>query len=96
MHIIVDGDISLRHSDADNLRRSDIKGDHMDVTTIKTGDSVSIELNDITKAILEKYKDISFYGDRALSSFTNQAMNRSLKELCKLAEINDPVRITTY
>ena len=87
---------SLRHSDADNLRHSDIKGDHMDVTTIKTGDSVSIELNDITKAILEKYKDISFYGDRALPSFTNQAMNRGLKELCKLAEINDPVRITTY
>ena len=87
---------SLRHSDADNLRRSDIKGDHMDVTTIKTGDSVSIELNDITKAILEKYKDISFSGDRALPSFTNQAMNRSLKELCQLAEINDPVRITTY
>jgi hypothetical protein len=23
-------------------------------------------------------------------------MNRSLKELCKLAEINDPIRITTY
>ena len=87
---------SLRHSDADNLRHSDIKGDHMDVTTIKTGDSVSIELNDITKAILEKYKDISFCGDRALPSFTNQAMNRGLKELCKLAEINDPVRITTY
>ena len=68
----------------------------MDVTTIKTGDSVSIEMNDITKAILEKYKDISFSGDRALPSFTNQAMNRSLKELCKLAEINDPIRITTY
>ena len=87
---------SLRHSDADNLRRSDIKGDHMDVTTIKTGDSVSIELNDITKAILEKYKDVPFKDNKALPSFTNQSMNRSLKELCKLAEINDPVRITTY
>ena len=87
---------SLRHSDADNLRRSDIKGDHIDVTTIKTGDSVSIELNDITKAILEKYKDVPFKDDKALPSFTNQAMNRSLKELCQLAEINDPIRITTY
>ena len=87
---------SLRHSDADNLRRSDIKGDHMDVTTIKTGDSVSIELNDITKAILEKYKDVPFKDNKALPSFTNQAMNRSLKELCQLAEINDPIRITTY
>ena len=87
---------SLRHSDADNLRRSDIKGDHMDVTTIKTGDSVSIELNDITKAILEKYKDAPFKDNKALPSFTNQAMNRSLKELCQLAEINEPIRITTY
>ena len=87
---------SLRHSDADNLRRSDIKEDHMDVTTIKTGDSVSIELNDITKAILEKYKDVPFKDNKALPSFTNQAMNRSLKELCQLAEINEPIRITTY
>ena len=87
---------SLRHSDADNLRRSDIKGDHIDVTTIKTVDSVSIELNDITKAILEKYKDVPFKDDKALPSYTNQAMNRSLKELCQLAEINDPIRITTY
>ncbi|MBP3256807.1 MAG: integrase catalytic domain-containing protein [Bacteroidales bacterium] len=87
---------SLRHSDADNLRRSDIKGDHIDVTTIKTGDSVSIELNDITKAILGKYKDVPFKDNKALPSFTNQAMNRSLKELCQLAEINEPIRITTY
>ena len=87
---------SLRHSDADNLRRSDIKSDHMDVTTIKTGDSVSIELNDITKTILEKYKDVPFKDNKALPSFTNQAMNRSLKELCQLAEINEPIRITTY
>lgn len=87
---------SLRHSDADNLRRSDIKGNHMNVTTIKTGDSVSIELNDITKAILEKYKDVPFKDNKALPSFTNQAMNRSLKDLCQLAEINDPIRVTTY
>lgn len=87
---------SLRHSDAYNLRRSDIKGDHMDVTTIKTADSVSIELNDTTKAILAKYKDVPFPGDRALPPYTNQAMNRSLKDLCQLAEINEPIRITTY
>ena len=87
---------SLRHSDAYNLRRSDIKGDHMDVTTIKTADSVSIELNDTTKAILAKYKDVPFPGDRALPPYTNQAMNRSLKDLCQLAEINEPIRITTF
>ena len=87
---------SLRHSDAYNLRRSDIKGDHMDVTTIKTADSVTIELNDTTKAILAKYKDVPFPGDRALPPYTNQAMNRSLKDLCQMAEINEPIRITTF
>ena len=86
----------LRHSDVNNLRRSDIKGDHIEITTVKTADSISIELNDITKAILEKYKDISFNGDKALPNYTNQAMNRDLKELCKLAEINEPIRITSY
>ena len=86
----------LRHSDVNNLRRSDIKGDHIEITTVKTADSISVELNDITKAILEKYKEISFNGDKALPNYTNQAMNRDLKELCKLAEINEPIRITSY
>ena len=87
---------SLRHSDADNLRRTDVKGEHIEVTTIKTGDSVSIKLNKNALAILEKYKDVPFPGNRALPSYTNQAMNRSLKELCQLAGIDEPIRITTY
>ena len=86
----------LRHSDASNLRRSDIKGDHIEITTIKTADSVSIELNEITKAILEKYKDVPFSGNKALPCYTNQAMNRSIKELCKMAGIDEEIRKTTY
>ena len=66
------------------------------MTTIKTGDSVSIKLNKNALAILEKYKDVPFPGNRALPSYTNQAMNRSLKELCQLAGIDEPIRITTY
>ena len=86
----------LRHSDANNLRRSDIKGDHIEVTTVKTADSISIELNDITKAILEKYKDVPFKDNKALPNLTNQAMNRDVKELCKLVGIDEEIRITTY
>ena len=33
----------LRYSDVFNLRRSDIKGDHIEVTTVKTSDSLIIE-----------------------------------------------------
>ena len=86
----------LRHSDANNLRKSDIKGDHIEVTTVKTADSISIELNDVTKAILEKFKDAPFKDNKALPNYTNQAMNRDVKELCKLAGINEEIRITTY
>jgi integrase len=64
----------LRHSDVNNLRRSDIKGDHIEVTTVKTADSISIELNKVTRDILEKYKDTPFKDNKALPNYTNQAM----------------------
>ena len=86
----------LRYSDVFNLRRSDIKGDHIEVTTVKTSDSLIIELNDHSKAILEKYKDVEFENDKALPVITNQKMNDYLKELSELAEINEPVRQTYY
>ena len=86
----------LRYSDVFNLRRSDIKGDLIEVTTVKTSDSLIIELNDHSRAILEKYKDVEFENDRALPVITNQKMNDYLKELAELAEINEPVRQTYY
>ena len=86
----------LRYSDVFNLRRSDIKGDHIKVTTVKTSDSLIIELNDHSRAILEKYKDVEFENDKALPVITNQKMNDYLKELAELAEINEPVRQTYY
>lgn len=86
----------LRHSDVYNLKRNDIKEEHIEITTVKTADSVSIELNSVTRSILEKYKDVDFAGDKALPVLKNQPMNRDLKELCRIAGINDPVRITTY
>lgn len=86
----------LRYSDVFNLRKSDIKGDHIEVTTVKTSDSLIIELNDHSRAILEKYKDVEFENDKALPVITNQKMNDYLKELAELAEINEPVRQTYY
>ena len=41
---------SLRFSDVRNLKRSDVKSDHIEVTTVKTADSLSIELNKYSKA----------------------------------------------
>ena len=87
---------SLRYSDVRNLKRSDVKPDHIEVTTVKTADSLIIELNDHSKAILEKYKDIQFEDDMVLPVISNQKMNDYLKELGELAEIDEPVRETYY
>ena len=86
----------LRYSDVFNLRRSDIKGDHIEVTTVKTSDSLIIELNKHSKAILDKYKDVAFEDDKVLPVITNQKMNDYLKELAELACIDEPVRQTYY
>ena len=86
----------LRYSDVYNLRRSDIKPDHIEVTTIKTADSLIIDLNDHSKALLEKYKDLHFEDHKALPVISNQRMNDYLKELAELAGIDDPVRETYY
>ena len=86
----------LRYSDVFNLRRSDIKGDHIEVTTVKTSDSLIIELSNHSKAILDKYKDVAFEDDKVLPVITNQKMNDYLKELAELAGIDEPVRQTYY
>ena len=86
----------LRYSDVFNLRRSDIKGDHVEVTTVKTSDSLIIELNKHSKAILDKYKDVAFEDNKVLPVITNQKMNDYLKELAELAGIDEPIRQTYY
>ena len=86
----------LRYSDVFNLRKSDIKGDHIEVTTVKTSDSLIIELSNHSKAILDKYKDVAFEDDKVLPVITNQKMNDYLKELAELAGIDEPVRQTYY
>lgn len=86
----------LRYSDVFNLRRSDVKENHIEVTTVKTADSLIIELNDHSKAILNKYKDIHFEHDKVLPVITNQKMNDYLKELAELAGIDEPIRETYY
>ena len=84
----------LRFSDLYALDKSDIKGDRIEFTTQKTADSLVIELNDVTSAILDKYKNTR--GLKALPVPVNQRMNLYLKEICRMAEINEPIRIIEY
>lgn len=86
----------LRYSDVDNLKKSDIKENHIEVTTLKTNDNLIIEFNNKSKAIINKYSDYQDNKNRALPVITNQKTNEYLKELCQLAGIDEPVRITSY
>lgn len=86
----------LRYSDVANLKKSDIKGDTIEITTVKTADSIIIELNKHSKAILEKYINDIFTEDKALPVISNQKTNKHLKELMMLAGIDEPVNKTEY
>jgi len=86
----------LRHSDVYNLRRSDVRDNHIEITTVKTVDNLIIELNNYSKAILDRYKNVVFENDKALPVISKQKMNNYLKELGELAEINEPVREVYY
>lgn len=86
----------LRYSDVFNLRCSDVKNNYIEVTTVKTADSLKIELNKYSKSIIEKYKDVPFEDNKALPVISNQKMNDYIKELAEITEINEPIRETYY
>ena len=86
----------LRYSDVANLRRYDVLENHIEVTTIKTIDSLLIDLNSHSRVILKKYESSRFKGDAALPIISNQKMNKNLHELCKLAGFDKPIRKTYF
>lgn len=83
---------SLRYSDVAKLKREDIAGDVVKVVTAKTGDTLKIDLNKYSRAILEKYKDCP----RPLPVISNQRMNIWLKDVCYLAGIDEPITLVYY
>ena len=83
---------SLRYSDVNHLKKTDITNDTITLTTIKTNDPLRIELNKYSRSILNKYKD--YDGEKALPVISNQKMNNYLKELGEICGINAPVTET--
>lgn len=81
----------LRYSDVAKLQRSDIHSNHFRVVTKKTSDALTIELNRTTAAILEKYNSGN-PESLALPVISNQRYNEYLKELGRIAGIDQPVR----
>lgn len=86
---------SLRYSDAQNLKWSNVKNDKITITTIKTNDTITIELNKYALSILERYKGED-HGGYVFPRITNQRMNLYVKELAELCEINQPVTRIHY
>ena len=86
----------LRYSDVAKLKRSDVKAKSISVVTQKTVDTLKIELNDYSHAILSKYIDIPFPQDKALPVISNQRMNDELKDMGELVGLDEPQRIVYF
>ena len=78
------------------LKRTDIDGDKIYITTQKTNDRLPIDLSINAKAILEKYKDEQFPLGLALPVISNQKMNHYLKDLGELCGFTTPITIVCY
>jgi integrase len=79
----------LRFSDVAELGKSNIENGIIQIRTQKTKDLLSIPLIPQAEEILKKY-------DYEMPTLTNQKLNKHLKELGKLCEINQPVSIQRY
>ena len=83
---------SLRYSDVSKLKREDITGNIIKVVTTKTGDTIQIDLNKYSRAILKKYEE----DEKPLPVVSNQKMNEWIKEVCFLAGIDQLVTTVYY
>lgn len=82
---------SLRYSDMAALKRTDIKNGAITITTQKTNERLTIPLNNYSRAILDKYKNLHDPRGLALPVISNQKMNNYLKDLCEICGFNEPI-----
>ena len=85
---------SLRYSDAAALKKTDIYDDAIHITTQKTNDKITIELNNYSRTILQRYADNDT--DKALPVISNQNMNVYVKEVCRQCGINEKLTDIYY
>ena len=84
----------LRFSDVSALRKSDVFSDCIKVITKKTNDSLVIDLNKHSRALLAKYAGTD--GDRVFPYISNCHVNMLLKAIGKLAGVTNTTRYTHY
>ena len=83
---------AFRFSDLKQLKREHIRQDDIKLKVIKTGEILTVPLSPYSRAILAKYEA----QQRPLPMISNQKLNDYLKELCKLAGINEQIEIVRF
>lgn len=88
----------LRYSDVAKLKKTDINfiAGYFTTITQKTVDPLKIELNKYSRAILEKYKDVTFKRNLALPIISNVKMNAYLKTIGEMVGLNAPQRVAYF
>lgn len=82
----------LRYSDLNQLKREHIKNVEIKLTVKKTKQLLTIPLNSYSKAILARYEAML----KPLPVISNQNMNYAVKDLCKLAGIDEQIEIDRF
>jgi integrase len=82
----------LRYSDLYQLKREHIKEDELRITVTKTKEILTVPLTRYSKETLLRYE----HQHRPLPVISNQNLNYAVKDLCKYAEINEPIEIVRF
>ncbi len=84
----------LRYSDVKNLKKTDVRGEFIRSTSIKTRDLLNVPLNSFSKALLQKYGN--FPTEYCFPVMSNQKMNDYLKELGQLASLDEQITLVEF
>ena len=91
---------SLRHSDLEVLRKScfDSPDDPTSFTFVskKTDDNLTIYLNEWSKSIYMKYKDIPTQNGLLFPTKSGDKMRKCLKKIAKMLKIDREITVTQY
>lgn len=87
---------SLRWSDVIGLRWSSVREGALHLTTVKTSDTLKIELNKYALAVLARYEGRREVGGFVFPRLGLEVHNRLIRELCELCGLNAPFAQVYY
>jgi integrase len=82
----------LRYCDLQRLTKDNISNGSIKITTQKTNKEVTIPIIQEQQTIIDKYPEPY----KLLPKFSNQKLNKYVKECCKIAEIKTPTEWKTF